>query len=180
MDGGFTFTGLIPGRPTDLIGFGAAYDHISNSARAFDRDGRLFTAAAIDPTVLALPGSPFAPVRDQEVMLEAIYTINVTQWLTLDLDVQHFFHPSGHVLAPSGPNLGKVVKDTTVYGLNTLLKLPPEEQATLRRAQRQMFCQALSRRSYMEVHSGDVWRRGVPWHFARQGVRGSLFPSRLT
>ena len=112
MDGGLTFTGLIPGRPTDLIGVGAAYDRISSSARAFDRDTRLFAAAAAlaNPGLVGLPGSPFSPVRDQEVMIEALYTINVTQWMTLDLDVQHFFHPSGHVLAASGPNLGRVVR----------------------------------------------------------------------
>jgi porin len=124
VDGGLTFTGLIPGRPTDLIGVGAAYDRISSAARALDRDTRLFAAAAVlaNPGSVALPASPFAPVRDQEVMVEALYTINVTQWMTLDLDVQHFFHPSGHVLAASGPDIGKVVKNTTVFGLNTQIK----------------------------------------------------------
>jgi porin len=120
VDGGLTFTGLIPWRPTDLIGVGAAYDRISHSARALDRDARGF--AAIDPASFVLSASPFAPVRDQEVMVEALYTINVTQWLTVDLDVQHFFHPSGHVLASSGPNTGKLVKDATVFGLNTQIK----------------------------------------------------------
>jgi porin len=120
IDGGLTFTGLIPGRPADLIGVGAAYDRISHSARALDRDARSF--AALDLASFALQASPFAPVRDQEVMIEALYTINVTQWLTVDLDVQHFFHPSGHVLASSGPNTGKVVKDATVFGLNTQIK----------------------------------------------------------
>ena len=112
-DGGLTFTGLIPGRPTDLIGFGAAYDRISDAARAFDRDTRLFAAAAAiagDPPAFAFPATRFAPVRDQEVMVEALYTINVTAWLTVDLDVQHFFHPSGHVLAASGPDIGKPIR----------------------------------------------------------------------
>jgi porin len=123
VDGGLTFTGLIPGRPTDLIGVGAAYDRISSAARALDRDARLFSAAAVTANpLLGLPGSPFSPVRDQEMMVEALYTINVTQWMTVDLDVQRFFHPAGHVLAASGPNLGKVVKDTTVFGLNTQIK----------------------------------------------------------
>jgi porin len=124
VDGGLTFTGLIPGRPTDLIGVGAAYDRISGSARAFDRDTRLFAAAAAlaNPGGFAFSGAPFAPVRDQEVMIEALYTINVTPWMTLDLDVQHFFHPSGHVLAGSGPDLGRIVRDTTVFGLNTQIK----------------------------------------------------------
>jgi porin len=123
VDGGLTFTGLIPGRPADLVGVGAAYDRISNAARAFDQNTRFFAAAAaIADPALALPGSPFSPVRDQEVMIEALYTINVTQWMTLDIDVQHYFHPSGHVLAASGPDLGRVVKDTTVFGLNTQIK----------------------------------------------------------
>ena len=124
VDGGLTYTGLIPGRPSDLIGVGAAYDRIGSSARAFDRDTRAFAAAAAiaSPATFTMPGSPFAPVRDQEVMIEALYTVNVTQWLTVDLDVQHFFHPSGHVLATSGPDIGRVIRDTTVFGLNTQLK----------------------------------------------------------
>ncbi|SDR36654.1 porin, OprB family [Rhizobiales bacterium GAS113] len=123
-DAGLTFTGLIPGRPTDLIGVGMAYDRISDAARAFDRDTRAFAtmAAIANPASFALSSSPMAPVRDQEVMIEALYTVNVTPWLTVDFDVQHFFHPSGHVLAASGPNLGKVVKDATVLGLNTQIK----------------------------------------------------------
>ncbi|SDR08841.1 porin [Rhizobiales bacterium GAS113] len=123
-DAGLTFTGLIPGRPTDLIGVGMAYDRISDAARAFDRDTRAFAtmAAIANPASFALSSSPMAPVRDQEVMIEALYTVNVTPWLTVDLDVQHFFHPGGHVLAASGPNLGKVVKDATVLGLNTQIK----------------------------------------------------------
>ena len=55
-------------------------------------------------------------------MVEAIYTINVTQWMTVDLDAQHFFHPSGHLLAASGPNLGQVLWDATIFGLNTQIK----------------------------------------------------------
>ena len=55
-------------------------------------------------------------------MVEALYTINVTAWLTVDLDVQHFFHPSGHVLAGSGPDIGKPIRDATVFGLNTQIK----------------------------------------------------------
>ena len=61
-------------------------------------------------------------MRDQEVMVEALYTINVTSWLVVDVDVQHFFHPSGHVLAGSGPDIGKPIRDATVFGLNTQIK----------------------------------------------------------
>jgi porin len=124
-DGGLTFTGLIPGRPTDLIGVGAAYDRISDAARAFDRDTRIFaasTASAGGFPSFAFPATGFAPVRDQEVMVEALYTINVTSWLVVDVDVQHFFHPSGHVLAGSGPDIGKPIRDATVFGLNTQIK----------------------------------------------------------
>ena len=119
LDGGLTFTGPIPGRPTDLVGIGMAYDRISNAARSRDRDARAFAALASTP---ALGASQLAPVRDQEVMIEALYTIIITPWCTLDLDVQHVFHPSGHVLATSGPNIGKVVKDATLIGLNTQIK----------------------------------------------------------
>ncbi|MBV9430183.1 MAG: carbohydrate porin [Hyphomicrobiales bacterium] len=125
VDGGLTFTGLVPGRPTDLIGVGAAYNRISDAARAIDRDTRLFAGAAAlagTPPAFVFPATGFAPVRDQEVMLEALYTINVTAWLTVDLDVQHFFHPSGHVLAGSGPDVGRPIRDATVFGVNTQIK----------------------------------------------------------
>jgi len=124
-DGGLTFTGAIPGRPTDLIGIGAAYSRISDTARGFDRDARFFAASAAIATGtlnFPFPTTGFAPVRDQEVMLEALYTINFTPWLTVDIDVQHFFHPSGHVLAASGPDIGKPIKDATIFGLNTQIK----------------------------------------------------------
>ena len=123
VDGGLTFTGPIPGRPTDLIGIAAAYDRISDAARAFDRDTRFFAAAAaLAPGGSAFQATPFAPVRDQEVVIEAFYTINLTAWWSLDVEVQRFFHPSGHVLATSGPDLNRIVRDTTVFGLNTQIK----------------------------------------------------------
>ncbi|MFI5010762.1 MAG: carbohydrate porin [Hyphomicrobiales bacterium] len=124
VDGGLTFTGLIPFRPSDLVAIGAVYDRISDAAGAFDRDTRLFAAAAAiaDPSSFVFARTPFAPVRDQEVMAEAIYTINVTPYWTVDFDAQHFFHPGGHVLVTTGPNAGKIAKDATVFGLNTQIK----------------------------------------------------------
>jgi porin len=111
VDAGLTFTGPLPGRPTDVVGIAGAFDHISPDASALDRDRGV---------LLAPPGS--YPVRDHEIMLEAIYTINVTKWLAIDLDVQHFFHPGGNVLAAIGPNKGRLVKDATLFGLNTQIK----------------------------------------------------------
>jgi porin len=103
VDGGLTYIGLLPGRPADVIGITAAYDRVSSAARAFDRDTRFYASLAGNPNVT------LAPVRDQEVLIEAIYTINVTAYLAVDLDVQHIFHPSGHVLAVTGPNAGRVI-----------------------------------------------------------------------
>jgi porin len=116
VDGGLTYTGLIPMQPTDVIAIGAAYGRISSAGRAFDQDARLFAPLA------GTPNAALAPVRDQEVMIEALYTINLTPYLAVDLDVQHIFHPSGHVLAVTGPNVGKIVRDSTVFGLNTQIK----------------------------------------------------------
>jgi porin len=124
LDGGLTFGGPIPARPNDLVGIGAGYSRIGADARAINRDARLLAAseAISDPATFVLPTSPFAPMRDQEVVLEAFYSVKVTQWLKVDLDVQHFFHPSGHVLAISGPDIGKVVKDATLFGASMSLK----------------------------------------------------------
>src|SRR5262249_19373242 len=41
-DGGFTFKGVIPSRPEDMLGIGFAYAKISKRARALDRDARDF------------------------------------------------------------------------------------------------------------------------------------------
>ena len=110
VDGGLTFTGAIPGRPTDLVGLGAAIDRISSAASGFDRDQNAFGA------------TPPTPVRDHEITLESFYTINVSPWLAIDLDVQRIVHPGGNVLATTGMNVGQRVRDATLYGVNTQIK----------------------------------------------------------
>jgi porin len=100
VDGGLTYKGLIPGRPDDVFGVGAAYAHISDRAAAFDQD------------VVAFTGTPM-PIRDYEGLIEVTYQAKIIPGLTLQPDFQYIFHPGGHVPGPTGA----AVKNAAVFGL---------------------------------------------------------------
>lgn len=99
VDGGFTYKGLIPGRPDDVVGVGAAYAHISDRAAALDQD-------------YVLNGVP-TPIRDYEGLIEVTYQAKIMPGLTLQPDFQYIFHPGGHVPGPTGA----AVKNAAVFGL---------------------------------------------------------------
>jgi len=104
VDGGLTYKGLIPGRGDDTAGIGFAYARVGRNARGLDSDVRTFD-------------DPLYPVRDQEVLLEISYQIQVTPWLTLQPDLQRIFHPGGKV-----PNAdGSIRRDALVLGLRSML-----------------------------------------------------------
>ena len=44
------------------------------------------------------PATRSFPVRDYEAVLEITYQAQITPWMTLQPDLQHVFHPGGHVL----------------------------------------------------------------------------------
>jgi len=81
-----------------------AYARIGGNARGLDQDTQFFSLASY-------------PVRDQEVMLELTYQIQVTPWMTLQPNVQRSFHPGGRVLNPDG----SIRRDTLVLGLRSAL-----------------------------------------------------------
>jgi porin len=96
IDGGLGYTGIIPGRPDDVLTIGAAYGHISDDAARADR-------AAGPPT----------PERDHEAVIELDYKVAVTPWCTLQPDLQYVIHPGGNVANPSGVG---TVADALVLG----------------------------------------------------------------
>ena len=73
---GGRYTGLIPDRPDDKIGFGFIYS--ANSDAVND--------ASVDAG---------GPSRDGEATLEADYQINPAPWLSIQPDVQYIIDPSG-------------------------------------------------------------------------------------
>jgi porin len=78
LDTGLTWTGLIPGRPVDVVALGLA------NARFSPR----FSAGAC----LADPASP-AP--DFEQVIEAKYSLTLNEHLSLQPDLQYIRHPGG-------------------------------------------------------------------------------------
>ncbi|MEZ5828415.1 MAG: carbohydrate porin [Hyphomicrobiales bacterium] len=94
FDGGFTFTGMIPGRPRDAFAVGFAYTKISDDASAFDVDS----------------GEPVA--RNYESLVEVAYTLELTEGWILQPDFQYFWNPGGRVAG---------VDDAAVVGARTTI-----------------------------------------------------------
>lgn len=76
VDGGFNFTGFIPGRQRDVIGLGVAHssvsDDFSKSQRRLDVRG-----------------------YSSETVFEATYRFVVAPWWSVQPDLQYVFNPSG-------------------------------------------------------------------------------------
>jgi len=79
FDGGFTFTGMIPGRPNDALAIGFAYTGISDEAAAFDVD------------------SSEPEARDYESLVEICYTFQINGGWSLQPDFQYVWNPGGGV-----------------------------------------------------------------------------------
>lgn len=94
FDGGFTFTGMIPGRPADSLAIGFGYTGISDQVSAFDVDF----------------GEPIA--RNYEALLEICYTYEIKPGWSVQPDFQYIWQPGGNV---SGQ------KDAAILGARTSL-----------------------------------------------------------
>jgi porin len=73
VDGGLNYKGLIPTRDNDVLGVAFDYGHLNNNPQGNDGSSN--------------PG--------YEIVLEATYQMELTQWLSLQPDVQYVIHPSG-------------------------------------------------------------------------------------
>jgi porin len=82
VDGGAGIKGLLPGRPDDVLTFGVAYAKISREAVALDQD------------TLVINGPPYA-IRDEEVLFELNYAIQIAPWWIVQPDIQYIVHPNG-------------------------------------------------------------------------------------
>jgi porin len=101
-DLGFTYAGLLPGRPNDTLGLAAAYSGISKGARGFDADVNHFSGVS-------------GPVRDHEVAVELTYQLAVTAKWSLQPNLQYIAHPGGGVAGVTGAR----VPNAIVLGLRS-------------------------------------------------------------
>ena len=108
-DAGLEFIGLSDKRPDDKFGIAAGYAHISKLAQALDFDYR------------ALAG-PAWPVRSFEGLLTAVYQYQVRDGWTLQPNFQYIIRPGGGATDPTGPQLGRALKNAAVFSLRTTLK----------------------------------------------------------
>jgi porin len=107
VEGGMNFLAPFTERPDDVFGVAVTYLGISPAARNFSRDLVSFGRAT----------SSFA---SNETILEATYTAPVTNWLTLQPDVQFVFNPGAGVPG----NFGRApLSDAVVIGIRATFKL---------------------------------------------------------
>ena len=92
-DGGVTFNGLIPSRPSDLFGVATACGNIGSGLRGFVADEN-----SDDGTNL--------PIPDFEQNIELTYLAQLSQWWTVQPDLQILIHPGGSTAIPNALVLG--------------------------------------------------------------------------
>jgi porin len=106
LDGGIQFSGLWDARPNDKFGVAATYARMSDAARQFDRDVRLYTGIA-------------TPVRDYEAILELTYLAEVKPGLLVQPLFQYVTHPAGGAADPTDATQTGRIKDAVVFGVRT-------------------------------------------------------------
>ncbi len=99
-DGGLNYTGLIPGRDEDVLGFGVAYAQISD-------------------VVSNLAAAPGTPTMNFEMVLEATYQAKITPWWTVQPDIQYIINPGGKTPDPNNPAVP--IPNAVVLGLRTAI-----------------------------------------------------------
>ncbi len=93
LDGGVTFNGLIPGRPSDLFGVATAYGHIGSGRQGFSADEKSFNGRNV-------------PIPDFEQNIELTYLAQLSQWWTVQPDMQIIIHPGGSAAVSNAVVLG--------------------------------------------------------------------------
>jgi porin len=96
LSGGLNYTGLIPTRDRDQIGFAVTHVDIGENLHQFDRDTNTFNGTE-------------EIIRDYERTLELTYCYVVTPWWSIQPDVQWVKHPGG----------SKALGDAWVVGVRT-------------------------------------------------------------
>jgi len=84
VEGGLNWVAPFPERPNDIFGLGVSFLGISPSAQRFSQD-------------LVSFGRSTSPYASSETVVEATYTAPVTDWLTLQPDIQFVANPGAGV-----------------------------------------------------------------------------------
>jgi porin len=108
-DAGVEFIGLSDRRPKDKFGIAAAYARVSPRVQALDGDYQQVFGSAL-------------PVRRFEALLTSVYQYEIRAGWTLQPNFQYIFHLGGGASSPTGPLVGKPLKDAAVLGLRTVVK----------------------------------------------------------
>ena len=104
-EGGFTYKGAVPSRPSDTAGIAVAYARISDTASKLDSD----TASQDGVT----------PIRRHETILEATYQAQLAPWWQVQPYAQYVFNLNGGVLNPVRPD--RRLGDAAVLALRTTI-----------------------------------------------------------
>jgi porin len=107
LDGGIIFAGMIPSRPQDTFGASFLYSHISDRARALDRDTQLFTGLPV-------------PLRDYELSFDISYAVNVVPGWIVQPNVQLVFHPGGHIRGNVSPV--EPIRNAVIVGARSTMR----------------------------------------------------------
>jgi porin len=87
VDGGFNFTGFVPGRDLDVAGIAIARSHVSDD----------FSNSQVDQGL---------PSLTAETVLEATYKVQVAPWWSIQPDFQYIITPSAVVGSHNATVLG--------------------------------------------------------------------------
>lgn len=106
LDGGIVFSGMLPSRPDDKFGASFLYGHMSDRARALDRDTIAFTG--VDQ-----------PLRDYELTFELNYQSQIVPGWTVQPLFQYIVHPGGNVPNPTAP--ASAIPDGALFGVRSTI-----------------------------------------------------------
>ena len=95
---------------TSTVGIGFGYARVSERARGFDRDTRLFT------------GVPGHPIRSSETAFEANYQGEVLPGWTVQPFVQNIVRPGGGVLDPERTPRPIRIGNAAIFGVRTSIR----------------------------------------------------------
>ncbi len=98
-DAGLVFSGFMPGRPNDTLGFAAGYGRVSPRVRA----RQMADGASV--------------VSDYEAVIELNYSAEIVPGWSIAPDFHYIWHPGGGAENPRNP--GEAIGDTVVVGLRT-------------------------------------------------------------
>ena len=105
LDGGATWTGVLPGRDNDVLGFGMSYERVSAGRRALAADLRTIIGQRL-------------PLPDFESAVEISYQAQLAPWWVAEPDAQFIVHPGAHLPDLAAPSI-RVPSNAVVLGMRT-------------------------------------------------------------